>query len=192
VAGADGAPAACVAPQLGQKAALSATAAPHFVQCGINPPGPRSLLGRKPSKTESGLQAHSPTGSGTATHACSKAVNLFRTKFPVTTLNRGLPVAQIQQACIIEGASPRGSGGIGRRASLRSWWPKGRRGSSPFFRRIFSQTQINRSVHLIGRVDARDRLPYTEISLAVNARRTSLLCSWNLERVKGKLGQGLH
>jgi hypothetical protein len=27
-----------------------------------------------------------------------------------------------------------GSGGIGRRASLRSWWPKGRRGSSPFFR----------------------------------------------------------
>src|SRR5271154_5856104 len=28
----------------------------------------------------------------------------------------------------------RGSGGIGRRASLRSWWPKGRRGSSPFFR----------------------------------------------------------
>jgi len=25
----------------------------------------------------------------------------------------------------------------------------------------------------------------------VNARRTSLLCSWNLERVKGKLGQGL-
>src|ERR1700691_3002401 len=29
----------------------------------------------------------------------------------------------------------RGSGGIGRRASLRSWWPKGRRGSSPFFRR---------------------------------------------------------
>ncbi len=30
----------------------------------------------------------------------------------------------------------RGSGGIGRRASLRSWWPKGRRGSSPFFRTI--------------------------------------------------------
>ncbi len=30
--------------------------------------------------------------------------------------------------------APRGSGGIGRRASLRSWWPKGRRGSSPFFR----------------------------------------------------------
>ena len=30
----------------------------------------------------------------------------------------------------------RGSGGIGRRASLRSWWPKGRRGSSPFFRMI--------------------------------------------------------
>src|ERR1700722_15835478 len=28
----------------------------------------------------------------------------------------------------------RGSGGIGRRASLRSWWPKGRGGSSPFFR----------------------------------------------------------
>lgn len=34
--------------------------------------------------------------------------------------------------------APRGSGGIGRRASLRSWWPKGRRGSSPFFRRLFS------------------------------------------------------
>src|SRR5579862_2697274 len=31
----------------------------------------------------------------------------------------------------------RGSGGIGRRASLRSWWPKGRRGSSPFFRTTF-------------------------------------------------------
>jgi hypothetical protein len=31
----------------------------------------------------------------------------------------------------------RGSGGIGRRASLRSWWPKGRRGSSPFFRTIY-------------------------------------------------------
>jgi hypothetical protein len=56
---------------------------------------------------------------------------------------------------------------------------------------IFFQTQINRGVYLIGRVDARDRLPYTEISLAVNARCTSLLCSWNLERVKGTLGQGL-
>jgi len=44
---------------------------------------------------------------------------------------------------------------------------------------------------MIGRVDARERLPYTEISLAVNARRTSLLCSWNLEREKGKLGQDL-
>ena len=33
--------------------------------------------------------------------------------------------------------SQRGSGGIGRRASLRSWWPKGRRGSSPFFRTIY-------------------------------------------------------
>jgi hypothetical protein len=31
-------------------------------------------------------------------------------------------------------AADRRSGGIGRRASLRSWWPKGRRGSSPFFR----------------------------------------------------------
>jgi hypothetical protein len=49
----------------------------------------------------------------------------------------------------------------------------------------------NRSVHSIRPVDARRRLPYTEISLAVNARRISLLCSWNLERVKGKLGQGL-
>jgi hypothetical protein len=38
--------------------------------------------------------------------------------------------------------SPRGSGGIGRRASLRSWWPKGRRGSSPFFR-ILSSTSNN-------------------------------------------------
>ena len=34
---------------------------------------------------------------------------------------------------------PRGSGGIGRRVSLRSWWPKGRRGSSPFFRNLHSQ-----------------------------------------------------
>src|SRR5580658_5638928 len=34
----------------------------------------------------------------------------------------------------------RGSGGIGRRASLRSWWPKGRRGSSPFFRTLFNST----------------------------------------------------
>ena len=56
---------------------------------------------------------------------------------------------------------------------------------------IFFPTQSNRSVHMIGRVDARERLPYTEISLAVNARRTSLLCSWNLEREKGKLGQDL-
>src|ERR1700728_1682649 len=85
----------------------------------------------------------------------------------------------ITNACIIEGANQRGSGGIGRRASLRSWWPKGRRGSSPFFRRIFFPHQINRDVHRIRRVDARDRLPYTGISLAVNARRTSLLCSWN-------------
>ena len=30
----------------------------------------------------------------------------------------------------------RGSGGIGRRASLRSLWPQGREGSSPFFRTI--------------------------------------------------------
>ncbi len=28
----------------------------------------------------------------------------------------------------------RESGGIGRRASLRSWWPEGRGGSSPPFR----------------------------------------------------------
>src|SRR5271168_2955821 len=34
----------------------------------------------------------------------------------------------------------RGSGGIGRRASLRSWWPKGRRGSSPFFRTLLAQS----------------------------------------------------
>src|SRR5580693_1061755 len=33
-----------------------------------------------------------------------------------------------------------GSGGIGRRASLRSWWPKGRRGSSPFFRTLFANS----------------------------------------------------
>src|SRR5271156_1051925 len=33
-----------------------------------------------------------------------------------------------------------GSGGIGRRASLRSWWPKGRRGSSPFFRTLLAQS----------------------------------------------------
>ena len=33
-----------------------------------------------------------------------------------------------------------GSGGIGRRASLRSWWPKGRRGSSPFFRTLLANS----------------------------------------------------
>jgi hypothetical protein len=36
-----------------------------------------------------------------------------------------------------------GSGGIGRRASLRSWWPKGRRGSSPFFRMPFRESSVN-------------------------------------------------
>src|SRR5579862_1801704 len=41
---------------------------------------------------------------------------------------------------VIYSRSPRGSGGIGRRASLRSWWPKGRRGSSPFFRRFFTKS----------------------------------------------------
>ena len=30
--------------------------------------------------------------------------------------------------------TPRGSGGIGRRTSLRGWRPQGREGSSPFFR----------------------------------------------------------
>ena len=33
---------------------------------------------------------------------------------------------------------PRGSGGIGRRTSLRGWRPQGREGSSPFFRTIHS------------------------------------------------------
>ncbi len=51
---------------------------------------------------------------------------------------------------------------------------------SPFFRTNFRE---------IGLVDARRGLPYTEISLAVNASRTSLLCSWNLERVKGNLAR---
>src|SRR5262245_3335582 len=35
---------------------------------------------------------------------------------------------------IIRRFALRGSGGIGRRASLRSLWPQGREGSSPFFR----------------------------------------------------------
>jgi hypothetical protein len=39
-----------------------------------------------------------------------------------------------------------GSGGIGRRASLRSWWPKGRRGSSPFFRTNVSCQQTRSHV----------------------------------------------
>ena len=172
VAGAVGAPAACVAPQLGQKAALSATAAPHFVQCGINPPGQRSLLGRKPSKTESCPQAHSPTGLRTASHACSKVVNVFRTKFPVTTLNRGLSVAQIRQACIIEGASRRGSGGIGRRASLRSWWPKGRRGSSPFFRTNISLREM------LARAEGPPRSAFI-----IQVRSEFLLTSWLLPNI---------
>jgi hypothetical protein len=53
-------------------------------------------------------------------------------------LSERLAIPQIEVACIIERASRRGSGGIGRRASLRSWWLKGRRGSSPFFRKLLS------------------------------------------------------
>ena len=37
-----------------------------------------------------------------------------------------------------DGPHPRGSGGIGRRTSLRGWRPQGREGSSPFFRTITS------------------------------------------------------
>jgi hypothetical protein len=37
-----------------------------------------------------------------------------------------------------------GSGGIGRRASLRSLWPQGREGSSPFFRTTLNVPPIKR------------------------------------------------
>src|SRR5687767_5145854 len=37
-------------------------------------------------------------------------------------------------ALTADSLQPRGSGGIGRRTSLRGWRPQGREGSSPFFR----------------------------------------------------------
>src|ERR1700683_5427267 len=68
-------------------------------------------------------------------NADDNVVTVWENELRRTSFRRCLTVLGIQLACIIEGASRRGSGGIGRRASLRSWWPKGRRGSSPFFRR---------------------------------------------------------
>jgi hypothetical protein len=53
---------------------------------------------------------------------------------------------------------PRGSGGIGRRASLRSWWPKGRRGSSPFFRINIFREEAPRSVIPSERSEPRDKI----------------------------------
>jgi hypothetical protein len=53
----------------------------------------------------------------------------------IEQLEASVYLSPFTNACIIVGANQCGSGGIGRRASLRSWWPKGRRGSSPFFRR---------------------------------------------------------
>jgi hypothetical protein len=65
----------------------------------------------------------------------------------------------------------RGSGGIGRRASLRSWWPKGRRGSSPFFRTIFRFEFIKDALADLNfyragraRVDGAASFPYTLLS----------------------------
>ena len=45
-----------------------------------------------------------------------------------------LPFTFYGRTAIIMDACVRGSGGIGRRVSLRSLWPKGREGSSPSFR----------------------------------------------------------
>jgi hypothetical protein len=52
-------PAACAAPQLGQKPALSAMFAPHLVQCGMKGllVGPGLLPEAKPSKPTGGRQA---------------------------------------------------------------------------------------------------------------------------------------
>src|ERR1700678_2720927 len=100
--------------------------------------------------------------------ADDNVVTVWENELRRTSFRRCLTVLGIQLACIIEGASRRGSGGIGRRASLRSWWPKGRRGSSPFFRRKIRRSNEARLV------DARQRLPYTGNSPAVNASRTSL------------------
>lgn len=52
------------------------------------------------------------------------------------------PVSQVQ---LLDALQPCGDGGIGRHASLRSWWPKGREGSSPFLRTLTFARQEARS-----------------------------------------------
>jgi hypothetical protein len=68
-----------------------------------------------------------------------------------------------------------GRGGIGRRASLRSWWAKARRGSSPFGR------TIQRFVVERGKVDGPARIPYTWGLNVVGALRGCVPCPFLLE-----------
>ena len=94
----------------------------------------------------------------------------------------------------------RGSGGIGRRASLRSWWPKGRRGSSPFFRTNISGREMqsradeaSRGTRVTqgGAVDAHRLNAYTEFSVAARFGRSPLISSLSdSEQAKGGLKPG--
>ena len=82
---------------------------------------------------------------GTPLYSVSSVLNLLTLRPARHISFRKLPtILKNQSKCYT--VAPSGSGGIGRRASLRSWWPKGRRGSSPFFRRnIFGKPTISRS-----------------------------------------------
>src|SRR5271170_2580650 len=97
---------------------------------------------------------------------------------------------------MVYSAPPRGSGGIGRRASLRSWWPKGRRGSSPFFRmkNFGARLEFTGPGSLRprrGAIDARLRIAYTDVSVAVHLGRSSLPSSFSdSEQAKGRLETG--
>ncbi len=109
-----------------QKAALSAIAAPHFVQCAMVPP-------RIPPLRRSLSEANYAGKANQGVAPLKARAGGARVKLQKIYICGVVVRGRARRGRWYTGA-PCGSGGIGRRASLRSWWPKGRRGSSPFFR----------------------------------------------------------
>ena len=78
-----------------------------------------------------------------------------------------------------------GSGGTGRRASLRSLWPQGRGGSNPLFRTITARGPILLALFVAPHVRANEWLTVSQLSLIKRQKPRILLVSAD-QRVGGR------